>query len=60
MSEEELLLEEIYHALGNHVQIDLDRDPITKESVFSAKSTVNWIINKIELYYKNKQDKEML
>jgi hypothetical protein len=47
MTESDRLLEEIYHALGNHVAVDLDNG-----DVLSAQYTVNHCINKMELYFK--------
>ena len=57
MTDEQLLIEEIYHAIGSHILVDLDKEPINKEHIHSAKYTANWIINKIELYYKNRDKK---
>lgn len=47
MKEIDRLLEEIYHALGSYVAVDLDNG-----DVLSAQYTVNHCINKIELYFK--------
>ncbi len=48
MTPEERLIEEIYHALGCHVQTDLQNNEI-----LDAKFTVNHLINKIEMYYRS-------
>ena len=52
ITNEKLLIEEIYHALGSHILSDLEANDI-----FSVKYTINHLINKIEVYYKNKGEK---
>jgi hypothetical protein len=53
MTEEELLIEQIYHCI-QHIKTDLD--DITTDRIKSIDHTINHILKNIELHYDKKDN----
>jgi hypothetical protein len=51
MTDEKLLLEEIYHCIRSHILVDLDKS-IKSENIKSAEYTLNHILKKIDSLFR--------